>query len=103
MEVAAVLGLMGFFMIKEAGVPLPVPADLVLIGTGAYLASNLPAAATVLVAILVAGYVGASLQFLLLGTALRRPLLAALQRLGVGTERIERLSDRFRSSGIKAV
>src|SRR5262245_3635303 len=103
MEVAAVFSLMALFLVKEAGVPIPVPGDLLLIGTGAYLANDLPAAGAVLAAILVASYVGASIQFFLFGTALRRPLLAALKRLGVGTERIDRLSDRFRSTGARAV
>ena len=103
MEIAAVAGLMGFILVKEIGIPLPVPGDLVIIGAGAYTASNLPAAGVALVAILVAGYVGASIQFFLFGTALRRPLLGALDRLGVGAARLERLSDRFHSYGVKAV
>ena len=103
MEVAAVAGLMGFILVKEIGIPLPVPGDLVIMGVGAYTASNVPAAGVALLAILLAGYVGASIQFFLFGTALRRPLLRALDRLGVGAARLERLSDRFRSYGVKAV
>jgi membrane-associated protein len=103
MEVAAIAGLMGFILVKETGIPLPVPGDLVIIGAGAYTASNLPAAGVALAAILVAGYVGASIQFFVFGTTLRRPLLRALERLGVGEARLEGLSNRFRSAGAKAV
>jgi membrane protein DedA with SNARE-associated domain len=103
MEVAALVGLMGFILLKETGIPLPVPGDLVIIGTGAYLANDLPSAGVALGAMLVAGYVGASAQFFLFGTALRRPLLAALERLGIGAARLEGLAERFRAAGSKAV
>src|SRR5262245_15410881 len=103
MDVAVLGGLFGFILIKEIGIPLPVPGDLVIIGTGAYLAGDLPAAGVALAAILIAGFIGASTQFFVFGTALRRPLLRGLERLGVGAGRIERLSDRYRSAGVKAV
>ena len=103
MDVLALAGLAGFILVKEIGIPLPVPGDLIIIGAGATLAGDLPGAGAVLTVILLAGFVGASVQFFLFGTALRRPLLAALDRLGVGQERLEGLSGRFRSRGTRAV
>lgn len=103
MDLLAILGLAGLILAKEAGVPLPVPGDLVIIGAGATLAGDLPAASLVLGIILVAGFIGASVQFVLFGTALRRPLLAALDRLGIGQARLEGLSNKFRTSGMRAV
>jgi membrane protein DedA with SNARE-associated domain len=103
MDVVAVVGLAGIILLKEIGIPLPMPGDLLIIGAGASFASDLPAAGVVLAALLLAGYVGASIQFFLFGTALRRPFLAALERLGVGPARLGSLSDRFHSAGIKAV
>ena len=103
MDGVAILGLIGLILVKELGVPMPVPGDLLIIGAGAYLAGDLPAAGLALTAILVAGFIGASLQFFLFRTTLRRPMLAALQRLGIGAARLEGLSDRFRKAGMKAV
>lgn len=103
MDVLAIAGLALFVFVKEAGLPLPVPGDLVIIGAGATLAGDLPAAAIVLAVILATGFLGASVQFLLVGSALRRPLLAALGRLGVGEARLQGLSDRFRSGGSASV
>src|SRR5262245_9290836 len=103
MDVVAVVGLVGLILVKEIGVPLPVPGDLLIIGAGASLATDLPVAGAALAAILVAGYIGASLQFFLFGTALRRPLLAGLERLGISAARLQSLSERCRSAGIKAV
>src|SRR5262245_43701910 len=103
MDAVAVAGLIGIILVKELGIPVPVPGDLLIVGAGAYLATDLPLAGVALAAILVAGYIGASAQFFLYGTALRRPLLAALERLGIGAARLEGLSNRFRSAGIKGV
>ncbi|HEX2765853.1 MAG TPA: VTT domain-containing protein [Candidatus Limnocylindria bacterium] len=103
MDLLAVLGLVVLVLVKEAGVPLPVPGDLVIIGAGASLAGDLPGAGSALAAILVAGFIGASIQFLLFRSALRRPLLSVLGRLGVGESRLAGLSDRFRRGGAAAV
>jgi membrane protein DedA with SNARE-associated domain len=103
MDVLAIVGLAGLILVKEAGVPLPVPGDLLIIGAGASLAGDLPTAGMVLTVILIAGFIGASIQFFLFGTALRGPLLAALERLGIGRARLQGLSDRFRSAGTKAI
>jgi membrane protein DedA with SNARE-associated domain len=99
MDLLAIAGLAGLILVKEAGVPLPVPGDLLIIGAGATLAGDAPAAITVLAVILVFGFIGASAQFFVFGTALRRPLLAALDRLGVGEARLQGLSDRLRRGG----
>ena len=103
MDAVAILGLVALVLAKEAGVPLPIPGDLVIIGAGATLAGDLPAAAFVLVVILVAGFIGASVQFFLFSSALRRPLLAALDRLGIGEARLQGLADRFRTTGTRGV
>jgi len=103
MEDVAILGVVGLILVKELGIPMPVPGDLLIIGAGASLAGDLAAAGLVLAAVLVAGYIGATVQFFLFGTALRRPLLAGLHRLGISAARLESLSRRFRSYGIKAI
>ena len=103
MDAAAIAGLVGLILVKELGVPLPVPGDLLIVGAGAYLAGDLPAAGVALALILLAGYIGASVQFVLFGTALRRPILAALERLGIGQARLESLANRFRAAGFRAV
>ena len=103
MDALAVVGLVGLILVKELGVPLPVPGDLLIVGAGAYVAGDLPAAGAALALILLAGYIGASVQFFLFGTALRRPLVAALERLGISEARLQSLSDRFRAAGTRAI
>src|SRR5262245_53762214 len=66
MDVLAIAGLAALVLVKEIGVPLPVPGDLLIIGAGATLAGDLPGAGAVLALILLAGFIGSSVQFFLI-------------------------------------
>src|SRR4051794_33737080 len=103
MDVAAALGLAALLFVKEAGVPVPVPGDLLVIGAGVATAGNAAAALATLVAILIAGYLGGAVQFLLARGALRRPLIALLTRFGVSAARIDALAERLRRGGARGV
>jgi membrane protein DedA with SNARE-associated domain len=102
-EPLALAGLVGLLLVKEAGLPVPVPGDLLVIGAGAALAADGPGAIGGLALILGAGYLGGTIQFALLRGAVRRPLLRALERLGVGAARLEALGARLRSTGARGV
>jgi len=103
MDVVAALGLAGLLLIKEAGVPIPVPGDLLVLGAGVATAGQPIAALALLMIILLAGYVGGSIQFVLARGALRRPLIAVLTRFGMNQARIEALADRLRRGGARGV
>ena len=103
MEPLAILGLAALLLVKETGVPVPVPGDLLVIGAGAALARDPSRAVAVLLLILAAGYAGGTAQFLLIRGTLRRPLLAALDRVGIGQERVDRLAERLRRTGARGV
>ena len=103
MDVLAVIGLAALILVKESGVPLPIPGDLLIVGAGVSLADDLPVALAVLVVLLVAGYVGGSIQFLAARGVLRRPLLAGLGRIGVTEDRLEGLAGGMRRSGARGV
>jgi membrane protein DedA with SNARE-associated domain len=103
MDAIAALGLAGLLLVKEAGVPIPIPGDLLVIGAGVATAGDPTAALVVLAMILLAGYVGGGVQFALARGALRRPLIAVLTRFGVSEARIEALADRLRRGGARAV
>jgi membrane protein DedA with SNARE-associated domain len=103
MEPLAVAGIVALLLVKESGVPIPVPGDLVVIGTGAALAADPFGGLLALGSILLAGYAGGTLQFALVRGAVRRPFLRLLARLGVGEARIESLAARLRRSGARGV
>jgi membrane protein DedA with SNARE-associated domain len=101
-ELAPVLAIAGLILVKEAGVPIPVPGDLVVIGAG--VAANRgdldPAAA--LVAIVLASIAGGVVQYGLLRSVARPLLLRLLGRLG-SAERVERQTERLRRGGARSV
>ncbi len=103
MDLFAALSLAGLLLVKEAGVPIPIPGDLLVIGAGVASAGHSVGALAVLVIILVAGYIGGGIQFTLARGALRRPLIALLTRFGVPATRIDALADRLRRSGARGV
>jgi membrane protein DedA with SNARE-associated domain len=103
MEPLAILGLAGLLFVKEAGVPVPVPGDLLVIGAGVASAGNPGAAVLALVAVLVAGYLGGVVQFLLVRGAFRRAVLRLLTRFGVPEARLEALAARLQRGGARGV
>jgi membrane-associated protein len=102
MDALAIAGLALLLFVKESGVPIPIPGDLLVIGAGVALAGDPPLAASVLILILVVGYAGGSIQFLL-ARRVRGPLLAALDRVGVSEARVEALASRLRRTGSRGV
>ena len=103
MDLLAALGLAGLLFVKEAGVPIPIPGDLLVIGAGVATSTDPAGALAVLVAILLAGYIGGSLQFVAVRGALRRPLIRLLTRFGLSADRIDALAERLRRGGARGV
>jgi len=103
LDIYAALGLAALLFVKEAGVPIPIPGDLLVIGAGVASAGNPVGALVTLVVILIAGYAGGSLQFVLARGALRKPLVALLTRVGVPRARIDALAARLQRGGARGV
>jgi len=103
MDLSALVFLAAVLVIKEAGVPLPVPGDLLVIGAGvAATRGGLPAAAIVMV-LVAATVVGGLVQFTLLRGRARTTVLRLLGRIGVGASTIERGAGRLRRGGAATV
>ena len=99
---ALVAGTWGLLLLKEIGLPIPVPGDILVLGAGAA-TSGRPEAAAWLLAILLAGYVGGTIQFFLVRGAMRGPLLALLRRLGIPQARLEAMAETLRNGGVRAI
>jgi membrane protein DedA with SNARE-associated domain len=89
-------------LVKEAGVPIPVPGDLIVIGAGVAAGRGELDPAVALVAIVVASLLGGIIQYGLLRSVARPLVLRLLERLG-SADRVERQTDRLRRGGTKSV
>lgn len=103
MDLPALILLAAVLTIKEAGLPIPIPGDLLVIGAGvAATGGGLPAP-LVIVALIGATVVGGVVQFTLIRGRARGVVLGLLARFGLGTATVERGAGRLRSGGAKAV
>jgi membrane protein DedA with SNARE-associated domain len=101
-ELAPVMAIAGLILIKEAGVPIPVPGDLVVIGAGAAAGRGDLDPLVALIAIIVASVIGGVVQYGLLRSVARPGLLRLLGRLG-SVERVDRQTERLRRGGARSV
>ncbi len=101
-DAAPLLALLGLILVKEAGVPVPVPGDLVVIGAGVAASRGDLDPLVALLGLVVASLIGGTLQFTLLRSIARPVLLRLLARLAPA-DRIERQTERFRRTGARSV
>ncbi|MFI5255291.1 MAG: DedA family protein [Candidatus Limnocylindrales bacterium] len=97
------LGIAALLLVKETGVPIPVPGDLVVIGAGIAAGRGDLDPIPTLAIIIVAGLIGGVIQFLLVRGVGRRPLLVLLARVGVPAARLEAVAGRLRDRGATGV
>lgn len=101
-EPAALLAIVGLILVKEAGVPIPVPGDLIVIGAGVAAGRGDLDPGVALAAIVIASIAGGIVQYGLLRSVARPLMLRLLERLG-SAERVERQTDRLRRGGTRSV
>jgi len=103
LDLPALAFLAAVLAIKEAGLPIPVPGDLLVIGAGAATAHGSVPAPLVVVVLVAATVVGGCVQFWLVRGRARGTFLRVLGRLGLRAETIERGTGRLRDGGAPAV
>ena len=97
-----VLAIAGLILVKEAGIPIPVPGDLVVIGAGVAANQGQLDPLVALVAIVLASIGGGMAQYGLMRSVARPTLLRVLGRLG-STVRVDRQTERLRRGGARSV
>lgn len=103
MDLPALLVLAAVLAVKEAGLPIPIPGDLLVIGAGVTAAQGgLPPPAIVVV-LVGATVVGGIVQFVLVRGRARGAFLRLLARFGLRPTTVERGAARLRSGGAPAV
>ncbi|MEX1169232.1 MAG: VTT domain-containing protein [Chloroflexota bacterium] len=101
-EPVALLAILGLILVKEAGVPIPVPGDLIVIGAGVAASRGDQEPGVALVAIVVASIFGGVVQYGLLRSVARPALLRLLGRFG-SADRVDRQTERLRRGGARSV
>lgn len=103
---AASYGVLAVFVImflKEMGVPVPIPSDLVMIGAGVQIASGAYGPLELTLALAVAVLVGSSFQFMLARSAGRAAVYRVAARVGIGRATLDRAVARMTAAGGRAV
>jgi membrane protein DedA with SNARE-associated domain len=101
-ELAPVLAIAGLILVKEAGIPIPVPGDLVVIGAGVAAGRGDVDPRIALIAIIVASILGGIVQYGLLRSVARPAMLRILARFGA-RDRVDRQTERLRQGGPRSV
>lgn len=97
---AGLLAIVGLILLKEAGLPVPVPGDLVVIGAGVAASRGDPP--TTVALIVVASVVGGIIQYSLVRSVARPALLRLLGRVTTA-DRLDRQTARLRRGGARSV
>jgi len=90
LEPSAILLVAVLLLVKEAGVPIPVPGDLLVLGAGVAAASGATPPVPAAFLLIAATIAGGAIQFGLLRGPGRAAMLGLLARLGLDRARIER-------------
>jgi membrane protein DedA with SNARE-associated domain len=102
----ATYGLAAIFvvlLVKEIGVPVPIPSDILMIGAGTQAALGEYGLGALAVAVVVAVAAGVTLQFLLFRSFGRAVLERTGARLGLSSTRRAAVEARLRAGGARAV
>ena len=103
MELPALAILAGVLAVKEAGLPVPVPGDLLVIGAGVAASRGGLPWPLILVVLVAATVAGGMVQFALVRGRARRAILGLLARFGIGAATVERGARRLRTGGAASV
>ena len=99
---AGLLAVLGLILVKEAGLPVPVPGDLIVIGAGVAASRGQLDPISTVVLIVVASIGGGIVQYALVRSVARPALLRLLGRI-VSADRLDREADRLRRGGARSV
>jgi len=102
----ATYGLLAIFVVmllKEAGIPIPVPSGLIMITAGVQAATGAYTLAELIVALLIAIFVGGSIQFFLTRSAGRQAIYRIGRYVGLTPARLDKALALLERRGTLAV
>lgn len=103
LESYGLIALFAIMLVKEIGIPIPIPSDLLMIGAGVQLAGGAYGPVALGLGLAAAVLIGGSIQFLLARSAGRAVVYRLLGRLGIGAATLDRAIARLSAGGGRAV
>ena len=100
---SGLLAIFAVMLLKEIGVPVPVPSDLLMVGAGIQVASGAYSPLALALALAAAVAIGASIQLVLARSAGRAVVYRLAAAIGVGPARLERMVAQLARGGARAV
>lgn len=97
------LAIFGIMLLKEFGIPVPIPGDLIMLGVAARAAQGRMSPVEAFVAILVPMLIGGFTQFVIARGPGRALIYRIGRRIGLTQARLDRAMDRIRRGGTAAV
>lgn len=99
---AGLLAVVGLILVKEAGLPVPVPGDLIVIGAGVAAARGEFDPLSTVALIVLASVGGGVVQYALIRSIGRPTVLRLLGRV-TSADRLDRQTERLRRGGARSV
>jgi membrane-associated protein len=96
------VAIVGLILVKEAGLPVPVPGDLIVIGAGVAAARGDLDPLSTVVLIVLASIAGGIVQYALVRSVARPALLRLMGRVTTA-DRLDRQTERLRRGGARSV
>ena len=90
-------------LLKEIGIPVPIPSDILMIGAGVQIASGAYGPFELVAALALAVLMGASIQFVAARSLGRAIVYALAARVGLASERLDAAVARIARGGPRAV
>jgi membrane protein DedA with SNARE-associated domain len=103
LEAYGLAAIFGVMLFKSIGVPIPIPADVVLLATSARAATGKLDVGVAFVVLLIALSIGGSIQFALVRGIGRKALLRYGRFLGITEDRLNRVVRRLENRGVLTI
>lgn len=100
---SGLLALFAVMLLKEIGVPVPIPSDLIMITAGVQLAAGAFAPLELVIVVELATLIGCSIHFFLARAAGRRLVYRLGRFVGLTESRLDRATSMLRSRGPVAI
>ena len=103
LDTYGLVAIFGIMLLKELGVPVPIPSDLIMLGAAARAAQGRFSLVAVFLAILMPMLIGGMTQFSIAKGPGRRLIYRVGKLIGLTQERLDRTMERIRKGGTTAV